>query len=267
MSTTEQEVLNDVSPAEEEASHMGWMPQERWVAEGKPAEKWVDAKTFLERGENILPIVRQNLHKTREELEELRRTVGQQTEVMNRRLAQERREKEQAIEQLQQERAKAITQGDGAKVVQIEKQIANAAQELQPVHSEPQPSAEAIAWHQRNPWYTKDIRLTGIANGLGATYRQMNPMATEKQVLEYVEQEIASMNPQRKPTSPDAPTGGASSRSRSREPSFADLPDDVRDVARRTIRGGAKVKGDDGKWRPMTEADYARQYFGNPFNK
>src|SRR5512146_1603526 len=103
MSINSENVMDDVTipdAAEAEASHMGWMPQERWVSEGKPADKWVDAKTFLERGENILPIVRQNLHKTREELEQLRRTVGEQTEVLNRRLAQERREKEQALNDL-----------------------------------------------------------------------------------------------------------------------------------------------------------------------
>src|SRR5215831_7084498 len=50
---------------EKEARAMGWQPEEEW--DGPPG-KWIDAKAFIERGEQILPILRANNKKMREEL-------------------------------------------------------------------------------------------------------------------------------------------------------------------------------------------------------
>jgi len=51
--------------AERDARAMGWRPESEW--DGPPG-KWIDAKTFIERGEQIMPILRANNKKMREEL-------------------------------------------------------------------------------------------------------------------------------------------------------------------------------------------------------
>jgi hypothetical protein len=55
----------EASTFEKEARSMGWQPEDKWDG---PAGKWIDAKTFVERGEQILPILRANNKKMREEL-------------------------------------------------------------------------------------------------------------------------------------------------------------------------------------------------------
>lgn len=55
----------EASQYEQEAKSMGWRPEEEWDG---PAGKWIDAKTFVERGEQILPILRANNKKMKEEL-------------------------------------------------------------------------------------------------------------------------------------------------------------------------------------------------------
>lgn len=49
---------------EGEARDMGWVPEDKFRG---PKGQWVDAKTFVEKGENILPIIRATRDKLREE--------------------------------------------------------------------------------------------------------------------------------------------------------------------------------------------------------
>jgi len=62
---TEGQESTDLAAIEKEARSMGWRPEEDW--DGPPG-KWLDAKTFVEKGEQILPILRANNKKMREEL-------------------------------------------------------------------------------------------------------------------------------------------------------------------------------------------------------
>ena len=47
------------------ATRMGWTDKESYTG---PAERWVDAKTFIERGETILPILKDRLRKQDDDL-------------------------------------------------------------------------------------------------------------------------------------------------------------------------------------------------------
>lgn len=50
---------------EQQARDMGWRPQEEW--KGNP-DKWVDAQEFVDRGEQILPILRANNRRLNDDL-------------------------------------------------------------------------------------------------------------------------------------------------------------------------------------------------------
>lgn len=50
---------------EKQAKEMGWTGKEQWDG---PEDKWVDAKTFVERGEHILPILRANNKRLKSDL-------------------------------------------------------------------------------------------------------------------------------------------------------------------------------------------------------
>ena len=51
--------------AEKDARAMGWRPEDEWDG---PAGKWITAEEFIERGDKIMPILRANNKKMREEL-------------------------------------------------------------------------------------------------------------------------------------------------------------------------------------------------------
>src|SRR3990167_10980336 len=53
---------------EPRAKRMGWVPEDQFRGE---KSRWVDAKTFVEKGENELPILRERLRRADEGLKEL----------------------------------------------------------------------------------------------------------------------------------------------------------------------------------------------------
>src|SRR6188768_4292987 len=110
-----------------EASSLGWVPQEKWT--GDP-ERWVDAQSYVERGEKILPILIKDKRKLTEDLRQTQEEVARLTKdgvtfrtMLEAQQAKERQELQATIDALQGERAQAITDGDGAAVVAAEKQI------------------------------------------------------------------------------------------------------------------------------------------------
>lgn len=66
----------DPAAVEQRAREMGWAPKEQW--RGNP-DHWIDASTFVQRGEQVLPILQANSRKDRAELENLRRQMQQQS--------------------------------------------------------------------------------------------------------------------------------------------------------------------------------------------
>ena len=57
--------IEEVVEIEEEARKLGWVKQEEW--KGDP-DKWRPAEEFVERGRNIVPIMRERLEKLEKEL-------------------------------------------------------------------------------------------------------------------------------------------------------------------------------------------------------
>lgn len=60
---------------EQRALEMGWAPKDQW--RGNP-DSWIDAQTFVQRGEQMLPILQANSRKDRAELAALRRQLQDQ---------------------------------------------------------------------------------------------------------------------------------------------------------------------------------------------
>ncbi len=56
------------------ASEMGWTPEEKF--RGDPT-KWVDAKTFYEKGQYVLPIVKSQLKEAKRDADKFERELNQ----------------------------------------------------------------------------------------------------------------------------------------------------------------------------------------------
>lgn len=122
-----------------EASSMGWSPQEKW--RGDP-EKWVDAKTFVERGENFLPLIKKaktdletQLGAERAKSEALRGEVGTLkktvTDLIEFQAAEVKRQVEAKVATLRAELRQARKEGDDPdRVADLEEALDTAKDEL-----------------------------------------------------------------------------------------------------------------------------------------
>lgn len=157
------------------ASEMGWTPKEKF--RGDPA-KWVDAETFYEKGQHVLPIVKSKLKdetaarmKLEKELSETRQDTIALKKFMEKSAEREKAELKAEIARLKQERITAIQEGDGVRVDQVESRIEElkAAQE---VVAKPVVAAEVkqevdpayAEWVKDNKWYQSDNVMTAYAN-------------------------------------------------------------------------------------------------------
>lgn len=173
---------------EQKARDLGWVPLEEFRS---GPDKWVDAETFVRRGEEMMPILRQNnrrlegdLAKLRAENQQLARMMaaGQESivelqafheENLKARLAEQKRSLAGAL-------ADAREAGDTHAEVEIQSQIAELTRQDAPKPKTivPQTPQQAPAidsafqeWMNDNPWYTQDARKMAKANGIAQILR------------------------------------------------------------------------------------------------
>ena len=116
---------------EAQALEMGWKPQDQFKG---PAEKWVDAETYVRRGEEVLPLVRNENRKLLGKVDALNSTIAQlqqslverdtamtefrefQTEFLQQRLKEQRA---QILGQIREAREA----GDDTRLAELEDQL------------------------------------------------------------------------------------------------------------------------------------------------
>ena len=213
---------------EEEAGHDGWVTQDEW--KGDPA-KWVNAKTFVERGEQFLPIVNAKLRKERERTEKLERDVAELREgnrafreFSEQALARERTERERAVQQLEEQRAQAITDGDGQRAVALEREIREAGR--QPVAKSNGMDVELAQWQADNPWYNTEPTMRAIADGLSDLVAAENPGLKGRSFLDKLTEKVRKEIPHRFPDQPRTVPLGEENRRKleTKSKTFENLP-------------------------------------------
>ncbi len=170
--TTSVQDSQDDSQSDTDAGHeakareMGWKPKEQFKGD---ESKWIDAKSYVERGETVLPIVKAQLRKTQDELEEVKKAAlawTAHTEAAAKREVGEWKAKYDAAIQSKKD---AIAQGDGEKVIEAEAAIDDLkASKPQPQKETPKVHPDFAAWKAENPWYQTDEERTLQANLIGA---------------------------------------------------------------------------------------------------
>lgn len=172
----EQPELEGDDPAqaalEARARDLGWHPFAEY--RGLPG-KWVDAKTFIQRGEEILPIVRANNHRLEEQLkrqgkviEDLNRSNQEQGVVLRemREMARKADERgyQRALADAKAERDAAVVAGDTVAFQQADEKV-DALQDTRakitepppvPVVEKPQIDPAVLAFVDDNPWFNTD---------------------------------------------------------------------------------------------------------------
>jgi hypothetical protein len=156
---------------EQEASQEGWRPQEEW---GGDPDKWVDAKTFVERGENIAGILKSRLSKMENRLERAEEANRKFGEYHKQTIEKERKAAQEHIDYLESQLAQAIETGDGQTFNQINKEI-NELRNNMPTDDEPFDASGfqhiASEWLANNSWYNTNPKLATYADGAAEKLR------------------------------------------------------------------------------------------------
>ena len=250
---------------ESEARAQGWVAQDEF--RGSESD-WVDAETFVRRGKEIMPILRKNNEKLLKELgeakkiaEEAREAAKEFREYQKEQFERKTKDLESQLEQLKQAKREAITQGDGDRAIAIDdamddlkEQRIEAKQDLKDAEDKakevPQVTADPSLneWMERNDWFGKDTRLTGVANGLGVELRRENPNLQGKNFLDKLDEELAAMLPEKfgkkRVQNPmeGSPNGTARPSSGSGKKSYNNLPPEAKAACDKFVKQGLMTK-------------------------
>lgn len=259
--------MSDITPEIlAEAKADGWADKDAWRG---PPEAWVDAAEFVRRKHTVLPLLRKEnerintaLAETKAALEGLRGNMDEfvkyQQEQTLQKLADQRK-------QLLAEKREADAAGDDARVVQLEEQLdENAEQRLAakaPKAAAPaKPAGESPAfeaWRGTNSWFGQDDVKTGLAMGLGREAAKKG--LDGKAYFDYIDAGLRKiLEPEPAPNKSEG--GGPSGRAGGKQTGYDALPAEAKaqcDADAKRFVGPNKLFKDVDAWR----ANYTKIYF------
>lgn len=241
---------------EAQAKELGWVPKEQFKGD---ESRWVDAETFVKRGEEVMPILKAN-----------NKRLHQQVDTLSAQLSEARtaiQESQQAIATLRETqtemtkaavaRSKAEIRGqlraareanDMQLVADLEDQLEDirdaerevktktAAPAPKPNPQQPQLDPEFIAWQRDNPWFGTDTRRTALAVAEAKELRQSGDQTIGRAFYDKAAAAAdAILNPSARPTKVEtgSGTGAPSQRSGGPKKGYRDLPADAQAVCDR----------------------------------
>lgn len=239
------EPQTQVRDYEAEAREMGWTGKDEFKGD---EARWVDAETFVKRGEEMMPILKAQNKKLRAEMAEMRRDLKKASQFFEN---AEKRGYERALADIEKRHEEAVEVGDTAAAKRavddmrkLEKDFAVKAEDAS---AEPDPATlrrELDTWVADNDWYVLDEKKRAYAD------MQANVMGLAKdwpggqkawldELGKRVERRFAETKPV--PVS----TGGNRSAPGSGGRTFADLPPEAKKLADKWVKSGIIKSRDD----------------------
>lgn len=256
----ENQVVDQPTAAEAEASQFGWVPQSEF--KGNP-DDWRDAETFLKRGQEINGFLRKDLEKIKgknlsleSELAEIKSTMEEFRKYHN---ETEARAYQRALADLKKQKVEAIEQGDGQRVIEIDDTIeqikeAQAAPKEKPKAQTANYDKDYFDWAKQNTWYVTDPELKAIAELIGQEVAARSPEKKGKAFLDEVTALVKESAPE-KFQNPARSLGVVDSSSDGRSPStrkkkgYNDLPAEAKAACDKFV-----------KQKLMTAEQYVAEY-------
>lgn len=173
------EALAEAAHYEAQASRQGWVPREQYK---KDPKQWVDAKTFVERGERFVSNLQGEVAALRKELADFQGTKAAFVKFHEETIAKKDEELKATIAELRVQRSQAQREGEDETVIQIEDRIEllkEQQKELKaPVKQEAAPAAKPAGPDMDNPvlnewiedghqWFKDEPKLRDYAVAVG----------------------------------------------------------------------------------------------------
>jgi len=247
---------------ESTAAEMGWVPKDEY--RGDP-NKWVDAETFVNRGNKSGPILKERNEHLIKEIQTLKSEFAKHKEVTEQFKAfqaeqRERREAEYKVQisELRLQKSEAIRNGDGDAVNDIDDRIDAIKDRARDVKIPPQqtqvaPHPDFDSWQAENSWFNSDKKMKAYAVEVAMELREKGDQSEGRvffdKVKEALRKDFPSKfgNPNR--SKPGAVETGSVSSYKGK--TFNDIPADERKVIKSFIEQGLY----------KTEAEALKEYF------
>lgn len=282
MSDVEAPVVESQQPIEvqREAEKMGWIPPTRF--KGDPS-RFVDADIYIKRGEEVLPIVKEQNKRLHTELDSLKRESQATAHALKaaqdaiaqmeeRHTVATQKAVDDARRQVKAQLAAASEAGDYEGVAELTEQLTKmavteptAAKAPAPA-PEPQftPPADLVEWNAENPWFGTNKRKTALALAVAQELREQGETSSGRtfydKVLAEVDKELGVQQPRGdKVEGARGSDGGNASGGRGK--TYAALPSDARAACDADAK---RFVGADKKYKTINDwrARYAEIYFG-----
>lgn len=252
---------DDGPSVEDRALMMGWTPKDQF--KGDP-DKWVDAETFVKRGEEFLPFLKANNRRLEQALERANAKTASLEKAVSKAIEHvskaEAKAYERAMRDIQARLDEAAAAGDVQGVREATDELvelaAEAKAEAKPAKTPaPEPDAEFEAWKADNPWFGKDKALTAATVAIADDVA--NEGYTGKAQIKEVDRRLRDEFPHKfaKPENPNrrqpAAVEGSGSTIRPRGKTYGDLPPEAKAMCDELCRD---IKG-------FTREKYVREFF------
>lgn len=240
---------NELS-VEDRARQLGWHPKEEY--KGDP-DRWVDAESFVKKGEEELPVLRSNLKKIQSDLakerEEFQRTAKEFREWHETTVQKAEREAyERAKADIERKKLEAVEMGDKDAYIAAQEQEKNLAPPKQ-ADQKPAPQQQDVdpayvEWKSKNTWYDQYPELAVEAENVGIALWQSGKYQNTAQVFDQITQAMKRKYPQYfHNQNRDAPAavnegGEPGSARKSKARTYENLPKAAKDACERFLRNG-----------------------------
>lgn len=241
---------------EDRARDMGWRPKEEFKGD---ETRWVDAETFVKRGEEILPILKANARRieaenaaVKAEMAELKASVA---EFRKHHSQTERRAYERAIRDLEERQAEAVEANDLKSVRAITKEIADLSRDVQTddggsPYKTPDHAKTLNQWKGENPWFESDRVMTAAASAIADELEAAGVKGADQlaEVAKRIRAEFPHKFQNERRSAPAAVEGSTPTRKAGK--SAADLPPEARAQMNKWVKQGL-----------LTEKQFLKDYF------
>jgi hypothetical protein len=265
MSEVDTPTVESAQPIEvqREAERMGWIPPTRF--KGDPS-RFVDADTYIKRGEEVLPIVKEQNKRLHNELDSLKRESQATAHALKaaqdaiaqmeeRHTVATQKAVEDARRQVKAQLAAASEAGDHEGVAELTEQLTKMAV-TEPVTAKAQapapepvftPPADLVEWNAENPWFGTNKRKTALALAVAQELREQGETSNGRsfydKVLAEVDKELGVQQPRGdKVEGARGSDGGGQARGKT----YASMPSEARAAcdadAKRFVGEGKKYK-------------------------
>lgn len=241
---------------EQTAREMGWRPKEEFRGE---ESKWVDAETFVSRGEHYLPIIKADRDRLRNQVADLsaQQHTLTQTLVAAQEAIEELREfgaeqTKRQVEAARRDLAAQLKQAREDGDTEAEVRILTGLQDLKDAKASapaptpapasapaaPRPDPVLEAWIGKNTWFKEKPRLRGLALGITDELKAANPSLAGAEFFEALDREMEKyLEPPTRSTSKvngGRPSGGGSGGGGSKAArTYDDLPAEAKEACDR----------------------------------